>query len=218
MKNKSVVIFALVSAIAIFIAATFAYKSVESKNIEEKMSTMNLNGAPYIREHSITFGKNEKNVTVVEFLDPECGSCAAFHPAVKKVLHEYNNEIQLVIRYMPNHKNSPNVVKILEAARMQGKYEETLNMVFASQNIWGQHGNPKPHLLWNYIVQVEGLNIDQLREDMNNPKFVEMMNLDMQDAKELGVTGTPTFFVNGKKLENLTYDALNALVEFEIYK
>jgi protein-disulfide isomerase len=53
---------------------------------------------------------------------------------------------------------------------------------------------------------------------MNNPKFVEMMNLDMQDAKELGVTGTPTFFVNGKKLENLAYDALNALVESEIYK
>ncbi len=110
------------------------------------------------------------------------------------------------------------VVKILEAARKQGKYEETLNMVFASQNIWGEHGNPKPHLIWNYIVQIEGLDIEKLREDMNDPKFVEMMEIDMQDAKELGVTGTPTFFVNGKKLEDLSFKALNALVESEIYK
>ncbi|MFA6789236.1 MAG: thioredoxin domain-containing protein [Arcobacteraceae bacterium] len=218
MKNKSVVVFALVSAIVIFIAATYAYKTVESKKLEEKISSVNLNAAPYVREHSMKFGQNEKNVIVVEFLDPECGSCAAFHPAVKKVLHDYNKEIQLVVRYMPNHKNASMVVKILEAARKQGKYEETLNMVFASQNIWGEHGNPKPHLLWNYIVQIEGLDITKLREDMNDPKFVEMMEIDMQDAKELGVTGTPTFFVNGKKLDDLSFKALNALVEAEIYK
>ncbi|MFA7091609.1 MAG: thioredoxin domain-containing protein [Arcobacteraceae bacterium] len=218
MKNKSVVVFALVSAIVIFIAATYAYKTVESKKLEEKISSVNLNAAPYVREHSMKFGQNEKNVIVVEFLDPECGSCAAFHPAVKQVLHDYNKEIQLVVRYMPNHKNAPMVVKILEAARKQGKYEETLNMVFASQNIWGEHGNPKPHLLWNYIVQIEGLDITKLREDMNDPKFVEMMEIDMQDAKELGVTGTPTFFVNGKKLDDLSFKALNALVEAEIYK
>lgn len=218
MKNKSVVVFALVSAIAIFIAATIAYKTVESKQEEEKMSNVNIDAAPYIRDHSIKLGKNEKNVTVVEFLDPECGSCAAFYPAVKKVLHDYNNEIQVVVRYLPNHKNAPMVVKILEAARKQGKYEETLHMVFASQNIWGQHGNPKPHLIWNYIVQIEGLNIEQLRADMNDPKIEEMMRLDIQDAKELGVTGTPTFFVNGKKLEHLSYDALNELVESEIFR
>ncbi len=67
MKNKSVVIFALVAAIAIFIAATFAYKNVESKNLEEKMSNMNLNGAPYIREHSMKFGKNEKMLRLLSF-------------------------------------------------------------------------------------------------------------------------------------------------------
>ncbi len=218
MKNKSVVVFALVSAIAIFIAATIAYKTVESKQQEEKMSNVNINTAPYIRDHSMKLGQNEKNVTIVEFLDPECGSCAAFYPAVKKVLHDYNKEIQVVIRYLPNHKNAPMVVKILEAARKQGKYEETLHTVFASQSIWGQHGNPKPHLIWNYIVQIEGLNIEQLRADMNDPKIEEMMRLDTQDARELGVTGTPTFFVNGKKLEHLSYDALNELVESEIFK
>lgn len=218
MKNKSVVVFALVSAIAIFIAAAYAYKTVESKKLNEQMSKADVNGAPYVREHSIRFGKNEKNVTVVEFLDPECGSCAAFYPAVKKVLHDYNNEIQLVVRYMANHKNAPMVVKILEAARIQGKYEDTLNVVFATQNIWGEHGNPKPHLLWNYIAQIDGLDITKLREDMNNPKFVEMMDIDMGDAQALLVTGTPTIFVNGKKLEDLSYKALNALVESEIYK
>ena len=218
MKNKSVVVFALVSAIAIFIAAAYAYKTVESRKLDEQMSKVNVNEAPYIRDYSMKFGKNEKNVTGVEFLDPECEACAAFYPAIKKVLHDYNNEIHLVVRYMANHKNAPMVVKILEAARVQGKYEETLNVVFATQNIWAEHGNPKPHLLWNYLVQIDGLDITKLREDMNDPKIVEMMNTDMEDAKTLLVNGTPTFFVNGKKLENLSYKALNALVESEIYK
>jgi protein-disulfide isomerase len=157
-------------------------------------------------------------VSVVEFLDPECGSCAAFHPIMKKVLSDYEDEIEVVVRYMANHKNSGNVIQILEAARKQGKYKETLDAVFASQPIWGQHGNPKPHLIWNYIVQVPGLDIEQLRSNLNDASVNEYMKTDMQDAKALQVTGTPTIFVNGKKLENLTYKALNDLVESELYQ
>lgn len=218
MKNRGIVLFALVGAIAVFVAAIFAYKAVEAEKLQKSLSDIDVNAAPYVRDHSIRFGKNQKNVTIVEFLDPECGSCAAFYPAVKKVLQDYNDEIQLVIRYMPNHQYAPMVVRILEASRKQDKYEQTLHTVFASQHIWGEHGNPKPHLLWNFIVQIDGLDIEKLREDMKDPKYDELMKIDMQDAKKLKLTGTPTFFVNGKMLESLSYKALNDLVESEIYK
>lgn len=216
MKNRAVVAFALLSGLVVFIAATMAYNKVE----EDKMSKIaqNYNEAPFVRDYSMRFGKNQANVSVVEFLDPECGSCAAFHPIMKKVLSDYENEIEVVVRYMANHKNSGNVVQILEAARKQGKYKETLDAVFASQPIWGQHGNPKPHLIWNYIVRVEGLDVEKLRRNLNDPEVNEYMRIDMEDAKALQVTGTPTIFVNGKKLENLTYKALNDLIESELYK
>lgn len=218
MKNKSVVVFALVSAIAIFIAATLAYNKVENSKKEEQAASMNPNAAPYVRDHSMTLGKNEKNITVVEFLDPECEACAMFSEVVNKVMYDYGDEIKLVIRYLPNHRNSKYVVRIVEAARAQGKYKETLQAVFDSQSQWADHNNPQLHLIWNALVNVDGLDIEQLKKDMNNEAFDTMMALDVQDGETLGVLGTPTFFVNGKQLETLSYPAFKELLENEIYK
>ena len=216
MKNKKMVVIILGVIVALFVALTLGYNKSETNKIEQKFT--NINEAPYIRDHSIKFGKNGKNVTIVEFLDPECESCAIFHPAIKKVLRENYEDIQLVVRYMPNHKNAPNVVKILEASRVQGKFEETLNMVFASLNFWASHDNPRPELIWNYLAQVKDLDIEQLKKDLNNPAFLEIIKLDMQDAHDLQLTGTPTLFVNGKQLKSLSYEALNALVQSELSK
>lgn len=216
MKNKSVVIFALVSAIAIFVAATLAYNKVKSDKKEELVVT-NPNGIPYVREHSMTLGKNEKNITVVEFLDPECESCAMFSSVVNKILYDFGDEIQLVVRYLPNHRNSAYVVRILEAARAQGKYKETLQAVFDSQPQWANHNNPQLHLIWSALVNVDGLDLEQLKADMNNDAFDTIMQLDIEDANTLGVRGTPTIFVNGKELETLSYPAFKTLLENEIY-
>lgn len=216
MKNKSVVIFALVSAIAIFIAATLAYNKVEAD--KKEAVTQNPNSVPYVRDHSLVLGENEKNITVVEFLDPECESCAAFHVVVDKILYDYGKEIKFVVRYLDNHKNSNYVVRILEAARIQGKFKETLEVIFKSQNSWANHNNPQLHLIWNAIVQVEGLNIDQLKKDMNNDAIDTVLKLDREDAMALGVRGTPTIFVNAKELKTLSYDAFKTLIENEIYK
>lgn len=217
MKNKSVVIFALVSAIAIFIAATLAYNKVESSKKEELVTT-NPNGIPYVRDHSMKLGKNEKNITVVEFLDPECESCAMFSSVVNKILYDFGDEIQLVVRYLPNHRNSAYVVRILEAARVQGKYKETLQAVFDSQPQWANHNNPQLHLIWSALVNVDGLDLEKLKADMNNEAFDTIMQLDVQDGTTLGVRGTPTIFVNGKELEILSYPAFKTLLENEIYK
>lgn len=207
----------MVSAIAIFVAATLAYNKVKSDKKEELVVT-NPNAVPYVREHSMSLGKNEKNITVVEFLDPECESCAMFSSVVNKVLYDYGDEIKFVVRYLPNHRNSAYVVRILEAARVQGKYKETLQAVFDSQPQWANHNNPQLHLIWSALVNVDGLNLEQLKADMNNEAFETIMQLDIEDANTLGVRGTPTIFVNGKELETLSYPAFKMLLENEIYK
>lgn len=216
MKNKNLVLGIVGVVGVLFIALIFGYNKSETKKIEQKFT--NINEAPYVRDHSIRFGKNGENVTIVEFMDPECESCAIFHPIVKKVLEENYEDVQLVVRYMPNHKNAPNVVKILEAARVQGKYQETLRIVFDTLGIWANHNNPRPELLWEHLPKVEGLDIEKLKKDINNPAFEKIIKLDMEDAKALGLTGTPTLFVNGQKLETLSYEALNTLVLLEIVK
>jgi protein-disulfide isomerase len=171
-----------------------------------------------VRDYSVSFGENRKNIIVVEFLDPECESCALFHPMVKKVFKEYHTDIKLVIKYLPNHKNSKFVTKILEASREQHKYNEVLSMIFEKQPLWAAHNNEKPELLWTFLTQIEGLDIDKLKEDMNNPKIEQIIDTDTKDAKMMSVRGTPTIFVNDKKLEVLSQKDLFDLVENEIYK
>jgi len=215
MQNKKLVLGSLIVLVLIFMGLGYFYKSNESK--KEELATLNKSDL-LVRDYSIKFGENKKNITIVEFLDPECESCALFHPITRKVYKEYHEDIQLVVRYLTNHKNSKFAVRILEASREQNKYEEVLNVMFEKQPLWAAHNNEKPELLWEFLTEVPQLDIAKLKEDSKNPKIDKIMDTDMADARELNVRGTPTFFVNGKRLNVLSQKDLFDLVESEIYK
>ncbi len=215
MKNRKTVLLILIATVAIFAIVAIIYNNSQTSKTEA-LSFSGANEAPFTREHSVRFGGNSKNVTIVEFLDPLCGACATFHYAIKNIMSDYGDMVELVIRYMPNHSNSPNVVKILEASRIQDRYKETLDIIFASQNEWGKHNDPKPHLIWNYLQRVDGLDVEKLRVDMRDEKIEKIIELDLEDAKSLGVRGTPTIFVNKKRLDRLTYEDFDKLVLEEI--
>lgn len=215
MQNKKLVSLSLVILVVVFVALAYFYKSNQSSN---KQALLSSNGTSFVKDYSVSFGENKKNIIVVEFLDPECESCAVFYPVVRKVYKDYHSEIKLVVRYLANHKNSKFAIKILEASREQNKYEEVLSVMFEKQSIWAEHNNEKPELLWTFLAQIEGLDISKLKEDMKNPKIDEIIQMDAKDAAILGVTGTPTIFVNSKPLEILSKEKLFDLVESEIYK
>ncbi len=215
MQNKKVVLFSVVLLVIGFIAVAMFYQSGEDKKTQALASKSS--GAPFVRDHSPTFGKNENKVTIVEFLDPECSACRAFHPAIKKVFKEYSDETQLVVRYLDNHKNSKFSIRLLEAARLQGKYNEALDVVFKYQPQWGDYNNPKPQMLWDVLPEA-GLDMKKLRADFDSNYIDGMLSLDRADATKLRVRGTPTFYVNGQELKRLSYQALLDLVESEMYK
>ena len=199
----------------LFVGLGYFYKNNETK--KEEVAILNK-GSSLVRDHSIKFGENKKNISIVEFLDPECESCALFHPIMRKVYKEYHQDVQLVVRYMTNHKNSKFAIRILEASRVQNKYEEVLSVIFEKQPIWAEHNNEKPELLWEFLAQIPELDINKLKEDSKNQKIDEIMDMDMTDARELNVRGTPTIFVNEKRLSVLSQKDLFDLVEAEIYK
>ncbi len=215
MKNIKIVIVALVVLVAIFVGAKFFYEESEVKRVQ---NLSQKDGAPFIRNHSMKLGKNSSNITVVEFFDPLCGACAAFHPITKRVFNEYENEIELVVRYLANHPSSIYMVRVIEASRKQQKFQEVLDTVLNTQRLWIVNNEPKPKMIWQYLSQVKGLNIEQLRQDFESLDVSEILRQDIADARTLGVRGTPSFFVNGKKLESLTHAGLLDLVELELYK
>src|SRR5690606_28131327 len=119
----------------------------------------------FVREYSPRFGSENAKVILTEFLDPECESCRAFYPVVKSLLSEFGDKVQLVVRYAPFHQNSRVAIKALEAARFQGKYWESLELLFFHQPQWGDHHNPRPELIFEFLSQL-GLNMEQLKSDM----------------------------------------------------
>ncbi|MDY0180710.1 thioredoxin domain-containing protein [Aliarcobacter skirrowii] len=217
MQNKKLVLSTLVAVIAFFVGFSFFYKN-DSKSTQN-IAVENINEL-LVRDYSYKMGDNSKNISVVEFLDPECESCAIYSTVVKKLYKEYYGDIQIVVKYLDNHKNSRFTIQILEAARVQGKYEEVLDMMFEKHSLWASHyaSVDKPELLWQFLKDIPNLDIDKLKEDMKNPKIDEIIKQDREDANALGVRGTPTIFVNGKQLQELSHKALFDLVEKEIYK
>ena len=195
-----------------FVVGSNYYKGQQSEKygfMAEKKSEL------FIRDHSQTLGSDDAKVYLVEFMDPACETCAVFAPFIKKIMNANPGKIKLVLRYAPFHDGADNFVKILEAARMQGKYWETLDVMFKSQNIWASHGNWQPERLWDVLPKA-GVDIEQIRKDMHNPAIAKIIEQDMADVKALNVQKTPGYFVNGKPLQNFGYKQLYQLIQTEL--
>lgn len=194
--------------IAVFLWGTYWYRNKQRDQANAKAME---NAALLVRPYSPTLGPSEAKVTIVEFFDPECESCAGFYPAVKTVLKEFDGKVRLVMRYMPLHPNSVYAATILEAARKQGKYWEALEMMFIRQPQWASHQAPKPELLLDYMKSLD-LDMETLAGSLKDSEPKSKIQQDQQDGTKLGVTGTPAFFINGEPLLQLGYEPLRSAV------
>ncbi|MEH6473890.1 MAG: thioredoxin domain-containing protein [Halopseudomonas sp.] len=206
----------LIPAVGIFLVCLFAIAAYVDQSRSGAGGSEAVEQASSLkRYYSPTTGDVDAKVTIVEFFDPACETCKSFHPFVKKLMAANPGKINLVMRYAPFHQRSDYVVKILEAAKLQDKYWETLEEVYAAQPLWAQHGNPQPEKLWE-VLGYTGLDLDRAKKDMQSLSIAKHIQQDLDDAQQLGVTKTPGFFVNGKPLVNFGYKQLQRLVESEV--
>lgn len=213
---KKGVLFVLVSLSLVIIFA-IASKSYRGQKAEELQSASLSNSEVFARDYAQTLGSPEAKVVITEFLDPGCETCSAFAPFIKSALDAFPGKLKLVIRYAPLHQGADEMVKILEAARLQGKYWETLQIMYDTQSSWASHQNPQPQLIWQYLPQA-GLDLDKLKSDLNNPEITKIIEQDIADARTLGVNKTPGFFVNGRPLVTFGAGPLKELILSELNK
>jgi protein-disulfide isomerase len=207
-KRTRLFVFAAAFLLLAFVAGAVIY---QKQKANEASQAYQRDKSTFVRAHSPAFGNPAAKVEIVEFFDPACETCKEFYPFVKKLIAANPEKIRLFVRYAPFHNGSDYVVRILEAARKQGKFWETLDAVFAAQPGWASHHNPQPQLVWNYIGGV-GLDMTRLRQEMNAPEIEKIIEQDLADAKTLNVKATPEFFVNGKPMPSFGYDQLKTLV------
>lgn len=209
MKQKTLFVATAIGLFVVFVFGTLAYMS--EKRVQSTQSA-DRNRAHLVRMHSLTLGNAGAPVVIVEFFDPACRTCREFYPLVKQMMAANPDKIRLVLRYAPFHDGSDQVVAMLAAARKQGKFWPALEALLAAQDRWVLEHRAQPALAWKHLDGL-GLNLDQLRTDMAAPEIVNMIALDLEDARALNVTKTPEFFVNGKPLPSFGYDQLKGLVD-----
>lgn len=159
-------------------------------------------------QHSYSYGPVNAKVTVVEFFDPECESCAGVAPYIKKEMKFYEGKVRWVFRYMAYHKNSRNAIKVLEAARKQNLFLEVQHLLFETQKIWGEQQVSTEDQILKIVEQVRPLNMQKLKKDMDEQTTAGIIEADKAEGQQAGVTGTPTFFVNGIILDEVNMDLL----------
>jgi protein-disulfide isomerase len=147
-------------------------------------------------------------VTVVEFTDFQCSSCAATQPVVEQLLKEYAGRVRLVVRDFPldKHADAFKAAEAAEAARAQGKYREFTALLFRHQAALSVER------LKEYASQL-GLDRKQFDAALDAGAFADKVQRDLQEGRRLGVSGTPALFVNGRRVAENSYESLKAAVE-----
>lgn len=210
MSRRATVLSILILAAVGFAAATYFYSGTVEKKAPQvaPQAASNL-----VRFYSPTFGPATAPVTVVEFFDPSCESCRAFYPIVKDIMAKNPGGVRLVLRYVLLHAGSEQAVRLLEASRQQGVFPQVLEAMLESQPGW--HDDPQITKAWE-AAEAAGLDVKKAREEMMSAKIDAVLAQDAADAKAVGVSGTPTFFVNGKPLTEFGAQPLYDLIKSEM--
>jgi protein-disulfide isomerase len=192
-----------------FIIATVLFQNhktdLQSASVSQNQSVLEREGAP-------VKGPADARVTIVEFLDPACGTCRDFYPLMKQFIDQYPGKVKVMVRYAPLHPGSEQVVKMLEAAHRQGKFWQALELLFSSQDRWVINHVSQP---MRARTELNSLDMDQekLMVDMNGPEVAQAIQQDVEDGQALKVRATPEFFVNGRPMPSFGYEQLSQLVK-----
>jgi protein-disulfide isomerase len=153
-------------------------------------------------------GNPNAAVTVIEFTDFQCPSCAQSHPAVERLMAEYGDRVHFVVRDFPlaQHADAPKAAEAAEAAREQGKYWEYIAILYRNQSALSVAN------LKQYATTV-GLDRARFDAALDSGKYAEAVRRDIRDGERVGVNGTPSFFINGRRTDERTYEGLKSAVE-----
>jgi protein-disulfide isomerase len=145
-------------------------------------------------------------VTLVEFGDYECPACAQFSPLVKQLMQESGGKVNFVFRNfpLPQHKKGMISAQAAEAAGLQGKFWEMHEKLYASQLEWANSNDALSYFVG--YAQSMGLNVDQFKKDMDSKEIKDKISADINDGNLIRINATPTYYVNGMKLENLPFN------------
>lgn len=160
-------------------------------------------------------GSRTASAVLVEYSDFQCPACGAYYPLVKRVAEEYGDKLAIVYRNFPLttiHKNALRGAYAAEAAGQQGKFWEMHDRLFENQKEWSEGENPQK--FFDAYATALNLDMDRFRKDMDSRSVKDKVSADAASAEKYEVNGTPTFFLNGKKLDSVrSFDDFKTVID-----
>ena len=146
---------------------------------------------------------NQKIVTMVEYGDFQCPACKAYYPIVKNLLGLYPEQLKIVFKHFPIstlHKNAVVAGTAAEAAGKQNKFFKFGDILYERQSEWADLDNPQDKFL-AYAKEI-GLDMEKFKTDQKDPAIAKTIEDDRNEGIKNGVNATPSFFIDGEKLDN----------------
>lgn len=162
------------------------------------------------------YGKTDSKVTLTEFVDFQCEACYAYYPTVKEVKEKYKDRVKFQVRHFPistSHKFARMAASYAEGAAKQGKFWEMHDKILEGQKQWQVEADPTP-TFDGYAKEI-GLDMAKLETDRTSDEVKAIIAADLKAVQELGGNGTPTFVLNGKRIERVdnSVEALSKLID-----
>ncbi|HLE48937.1 MAG TPA: thioredoxin domain-containing protein [Patescibacteria group bacterium] len=173
----------------------YSYFSAPVETVSQ--SLYSISGTDWVR------GNQDAQVTIIEYGDFECPACAIFSELVNDVYEKYKDKAKFTFRHfpLPQHTKAMIGSRAAEAAGRQGKFWDMHDFLFSHQEEWVKDSNSKDKV-YEYARQM-GLDMDKFDRDYNSDEVKNKIEADSNGGYQLRVNATPTFFVNGKKLDNI---------------
>lgn len=160
-----------------------------------------------------------QTVEMLKYSDFSCPACESFVPMEEQLKREFGDMVQITYKHFPlsGFQFSRLAAHSAEAAREQGKFDEMHDLIFENQAEWSR-GNAREHFE-SYAEQLN-LDMEQFRQDVESEEIAERVENDRQEGIRRTVRSTPTFFVNGRKLQQnpQNYEQMKSIVELYMYR
>lgn len=158
-------------------------------------------------------GNSEATVKLVEYSDFQCPACAAFQPVLKELFDSYGDQLSLEFKHFPLHSSQAAVAA--EAAGQQGKFFEFHDILFERQEEWVPAVAQNAFFI-KYAEEI-GLDVEMFRRHMKSSILQNKVRSEFSEGRSREVTGTPTFFLNGVKMNSDEFKTYAGFIERVVY-
>lgn len=189
---------------ALVISSRIANPPIDVSNVKENTILAATEASGTIADH--VYGNKEAKVILVEYGDFQCPACGTAHPNLKRLTEQYKGQIAFVFRNFPLTTLHPNArvgSAAAEAAGLQDKYWEMNNYLYENQSDWTPlKGNSVVAAKFESYAKILGLDVSKFTTDVSSSLINQKISFDQAVGKKLGINSTPTFYLNGVKLES----------------